>query len=113
MSPSEKKLYNHLYYQRKKQQTLKERDSSNIAKAIMNLEAIYNEVSNRHLKEPTAYSKMILENLERPIRVLKQYKDLKDRFERRIDYVLNLLKSAIVHLQAEQKQEKENTNEYN
>lgn len=105
MSPSEKKLYNHLYYQRKKQQTLKERNASNIAKAIMNLEAIYNEVSNRHLNEPTEYTKMILENLDRPMRVLKQYKDLKDRFERRIDYILNLLKSALILLQTEQKQE--------
>jgi len=113
MSPSEKKLYNHLYYQRKKQQALKERDSSNIAKAIMNLEAVYNEVSNRHLKEPSAYSKMILENLDRPLGVLKQYMDLKDRFERRIDYILNLLKSTLNHLQTEQKWEEENNKDYN
>lgn len=107
MTPSEKKLYNHLYYQRKKQLTLKEREAGNIAKAILNLEAIYNEVSNRHLQQPSDYSKMILENLERPIRVLKQYKELKDRFERRIDYILSLLKSALLFMEAEQKKEKE------
>lgn len=107
MTPSEKRLYNHLYYQRKKQQALKERDAANIAKAIMNLEAIYNEVSSRHLQEPSDYSRMILENLERPIRVLKQYKELKDRFERRIDYILGLLKSALHFMEAEHKREVE------
>lgn len=104
MNESEKQLYNRLYYQRKKEQLDKERDAGNISKAILNLEAIYNEVSNRHLQSPSDYSRMILENLERPIRVLRQYKALKEQFERRIDYILGLVKSAILFTEIEQKQ---------
>lgn len=110
MNKSEKKLYNHLYYQRKKEQVARERDAGNISKAILNLEAIHNEVSSRHLQAPSEYSKMILENLERPIKVLRQYKNLKDQFERRIDYILDLVKSAIIFSEDEQKQ-KENEEE--
>lgn len=107
MTPSEKKLYNHLYYQKKKEQQLRDRDAGSISKALLNLEAIYNEVSNRHLQSPSEYSRMILENLERPMRVLKQYKELQERFERRIDYILTLLKSAILFMEKEQKKEEE------
>lgn len=82
----------------------KERDAGNISKAILNLEAIYNEVSNRHLQSPSEYSRMILENLERPIRVLRQYKELKEVFERRIEYILGLVRSAILFTEMEQKQ---------
>lgn len=103
MNESEKKLYNHLYYRRKKEQMTKERDAGNISKAILNLEAIYNEVSSRHLQSPSEYSKMILENLERPIRVLRQYKELKDMFERRIEHILGLVRSAIHFTEMEQK----------
>ncbi|MEK6477964.1 hypothetical protein WJR50_10530 [Catalinimonas sp. 4WD22] len=104
MNKSEKKLYNHLYYRRKKEQLDRERDAGNISKAILNLEAIQNEVSSRHLQSPSEYSKMILENLERPIKVLRQYKNLKDQFDRRIDYILGLIKSAIIFSEQEQKQ---------
>ncbi|WKN31082.1 hypothetical protein PZB74_19210 [Porifericola rhodea] len=104
MNKSEKKLYNHLYYRRKKEQEAKERDAGNISKAILNLEAIHNEVTSRHLQSPSDYSRMILENLERPIRVLKQYKALKESFERRIEYMLSLIRSAIYFTEQEQKQ---------
>ncbi|WPP51193.1 hypothetical protein [Catalinimonas niigatensis] len=104
MNESEKKLYNHLYYRRKKEQMTKEKDAGNISKAILNLEAIYNEVSNRHLQSPSEYSRMILENLERPIRVLRQYKELKEVFERRIEYILGLVRSAIHFTEMEHKQ---------
>lgn len=104
MNESEKKLYNHLYYQRKKEKITKERDAGNISKAILNLEAIHNEVTSRHLQSPSEYSKMILENLERPIRVLRQYKELKELFERRIEHILALVKSAILFTEMEQKQ---------
>jgi hypothetical protein len=112
MTPSEKKLYNHLYYQKKKQEQARERDAGNIAKAILNLEAIYNEVSSRHLQAPSDYSKMILENLERPIRILKHYKELKDKFDRRIDYILNLVKSAIQFAEDEKKIEDQDLDDY-
>lgn len=111
MNKSEKKLYNHLYYRRKKEQLDRERDAGNISKAILNLEAIQNEVSSRHLQAPSEYSKMILENLERPIKVLRQYKNLKDQFDRRIDYILGLVKSAIIFSEHEQKQTVEDDEE--
>lgn len=107
MTPSEKKLYNSLYYQKKKEHLNRDKDSGSIAKAILNLEAIYNEVSTRHLQAPSEYSRMILENLERPIRVLNQYKETKERFERRIDYILSLLKSAILFMEKEFQKEEE------
>jgi len=110
MTPSEKKLYNRLYYQKKKEEKLRDSDSGSVSKAILNLDAIYNEVSQRHLKQPTEYSKMILENLERPMHVLQHYKQIRDRFDRRIDYILMLLKSTIQFVESEKKgsnQEKE------
>ena len=106
MTPSEKKLYNHLYYQKSREKIVKSRDSGNISKAILNLEAIYNEVSSRHLQSPSDYSKMILENLDRPIKVLNQYKELKDKFDRRIDYMLNLIKASLKFIETDQKKPK-------
>ncbi len=111
MNESEKKLYNHLYYRRKKEQESRVRDSGNITKAILNLEAIQNEVTNRHLQSPSEYSRMILENLERPIKVLRQYKALKELFERRIEHVLNLVKSAIQFSEVEKKHLEEEEDE--
>jgi hypothetical protein len=105
MNKEQKSLDNHLRYRQRRQQQKEERDALNISKAILNLEAIYNEVTARHLREPSDFSRMILENLERPIRVLKFCRETNERLRRKVSYLIQLVDAGLVFLKKEQREE--------
>ncbi|MFP4089698.1 MAG: hypothetical protein ACLFT3_05285 [Cyclobacteriaceae bacterium] len=105
MNKAQKSLDNHIRYRKRKQLQMEERDALNISKAILNLEAIYNEVTARHLKEPNDFTRMLLENLQRPLKVLYYYQDMTDKLKRKLQYLIQLVDAGLIFLKKEQEEE--------